>query len=105
MVNARIQSGNTEAQSITSSIAANGAAMPNRIQLLTIHPAAMSDQPRDGGSEKGDCPACEHPISRVVDSRGTDRIRECVHCRSRWRTREIVVGPAKTPISSLPASA
>jgi len=40
------------------------------------------------GSAKGECPNCGHPFSRVVNSRGNKRTRECAQCQRRWHTRE-----------------
>jgi hypothetical protein len=51
----------------------------------------MSEPDRRGGSEKGDCPACSHQISKALASRGTERRRQCLKCRARWLTTEVFV--------------
>lgn len=40
-------------------------------------------------ANKAPCPACKHPVSAVVDSRGLTRIRQCVQCKERWLTEEV----------------
>ena len=40
------------------------------------------------GSEKAPCPKCQHAFTRVYDSRGVRRRRECLACGHRFRTRE-----------------
>lgn len=35
------------------------------------------------------CPVCSHQ-SRVIDNNGSMRRRECLHCRHRWTTVEVV---------------
>jgi hypothetical protein len=34
------------------------------------------------------CPACGHKISKVLDSRGDVRLRECDACQCCWETVE-----------------
>lgn len=40
------------------------------------------------------CPMCQHEDSRVTDSRGDRRRRECLHCRHRWTTIELMASKA-----------
>lgn len=40
------------------------------------------------------CPTCQHPDSRVIDSRGDRRRRECLNCRHRWTTIELMAATA-----------
>lgn len=39
-------------------------------------------------TDKVDCPVCAHGISRVVDSRGPIRLRQCDACHTCWETGE-----------------
>jgi transcriptional regulator NrdR family protein len=45
------------------------------------------------------CPSCQHPKSRVINSRQTARRRECSACRIRWSTVEVIdsqtIAPAR----------
>lgn len=43
------------------------------------------------------CPACQHPRSRVVDTRKAKRRRECLACLMRWTTTEILAGGTVAP--------
>jgi transcriptional regulator NrdR family protein len=35
------------------------------------------------------CPVCAYAVSAVVDSRGPQRVRECLKCHVRWLTEEV----------------
>ena len=43
------------------------------------------------------CPACQHPRSRVVDTRQAKRRRECCQCKIRWTTTEILAAGTIAP--------
>jgi hypothetical protein len=42
------------------------------------------------GSDKVPCPLCDHPTSHAYYSRGVERYRECLECRARYSTREVL---------------
>lgn len=44
------------------------------------------------GARKVPCPACQHPQSKVLWSRGNARRRKCLGCGGLFRTREHVIG-------------
>ena len=50
------------------------------------------------------CPACQHPRSRVVDTRKAKRRRECLACLMRWTTTEILAGGTIAPVKKRPAA-
>lgn len=43
------------------------------------------------------CPACQHPRSKVVDTRKGRRRRECRKCKVRWNTSEILASGTVAP--------
>ena len=43
------------------------------------------------------CPACQHPRSKVVDTRKGRRRRECRKCKVRWNTSEILAAGTIAP--------
>lgn len=43
------------------------------------------------------CPACQHPRSKVVDTRKAKRRRECLACHMRWNTTEILAAGTIAP--------
>ncbi len=49
------------------------------------------------------CPACQHPRSRVVDTRKAKRRRECLACLMRWTTTEILAAGTIAPVKKSPA--
>lgn len=49
------------------------------------------------------CPACQHPRSRVVDTRKAKRRRECLACHMRWTTTEILTADTIAPVKKSPA--
>lgn len=49
-------------------------------------------------AEKAPCPQCGGLLSRVLESRHVQRLRECQACGTRWLTEEVfkrVVKPKK----------
>lgn len=43
------------------------------------------------------CPACQSPNSRVVNSRQSARRRECLKCHIRWSTTESIIDGTIAP--------
>lgn len=41
------------------------------------------------------CPLCQHPDSRVLDTDNNRRRRECLHCKHRWTTLELPIEQAR----------
>jgi len=41
------------------------------------------------------CPQCGNSESRVLETSGTRRRRECLRCRGRWTTKEVMLERAK----------
>lgn len=50
------------------------------------------------------CPACQHPRSRVVDTRKAKRRRECLACHMRWTTTEILAAGTIAPVKKRPVA-
>lgn len=38
------------------------------------------------------CPICTHQVSKVIETRGNRRRRECLRCRHKWTTLEVPHG-------------